>query len=215
MKKGIIITLPRHDDLTEYLSQFSCYIIEEAAKNNINLKPLKDGAANKANFEKVAKKLDYNFIIFNGHGTDSQIKGYKDEVLVESGINEELLKGKIVYARSCHAALKLGKECISKGSNGCFIGYIAPFKVCANSECFSNLLNDRIASFFLEPSNQIPISLIKGNSATEANEKSKNAILKSINKVLRDPLEYSPLIAEDLWNNFENQVVLGNLNAKI
>jgi len=28
MKKGILITLPRHDDVTEYLSQFSQQIVD-------------------------------------------------------------------------------------------------------------------------------------------------------------------------------------------
>ena len=33
MKKGLIITLPRHDIVTEYLFQFSKPIIEEAEDN--------------------------------------------------------------------------------------------------------------------------------------------------------------------------------------
>ena len=62
-------------------------------------------------------------IIFNGHGSDTAIAGHKDSVIVESGVNDFLLKERITYARSCHAGKILGRECMKNNKEGCFIGY--------------------------------------------------------------------------------------------
>ncbi len=108
MKKGLLITLPRHDLVTEYLSYYSKEIIEEAEKMGLPSKQLKDKDANKSNFEKFSESDGYKLIVFNGHGTAKSIQGYKNEPLVEEGVNEEILKDKISYARACDAASSLG-----------------------------------------------------------------------------------------------------------
>lgn len=66
MKKGILMTLPRHDDVTEYLSQFSQQIEEVAKEKGVEIKSLKNKEANKYNFEKVIKSQDYKMVVFNG-----------------------------------------------------------------------------------------------------------------------------------------------------
>jgi len=65
-------------------------------------------------------------------------------------------------------------------------------------------------------SNLIPISLIKGNSAREAYQKSQNSLIRNIRLMLstkasqeqKDALPY-------LWSNRKYQVLLGNGNACI
>ena len=52
MNKGILITLPRHDDVTEYLSTFSKEIEQEASERGIKIKELKDEEVIKNVFEK-------------------------------------------------------------------------------------------------------------------------------------------------------------------
>ena len=215
MEKGLLITLPRHDDVTEYFTRFSTYIEEEAVKKCINLKKLKDKDANKEDFEKALVKLNYNFVVFNGHGSDKTIKGFKDKIIIESGVNDYILKDRIIYARSCHAGAVLGKDCMKNNKEGCFIGYDVPFIFWADPLCFSNPLNDNVARFFLEPSNLVPISLIKGNSAIDAHKISKRQILKNIDKVIKSKLDNSITLAEDLWNNYTGQVLIGNDNAVI
>ena len=154
-------------------------------------------------------------IVFNGHGTENSIKGYKDEVIVATELNENLLKGRIVYARSCNAASSLGKSATIGTTNGCFIGYIVPFKFWANSLYAHSPLKDNLARIFLEPSNLIPIALIKGHTTKEASQSSKRQILKNIKKILRNKNNESSFIAEDLWNNYVGQVLLGNASATL
>lgn len=212
MNKGIIITLPRHDYVTEYISQFSDEILKEADKKNIKIKMLKDKKANKKEFETVVKNLDYKMIVFNGHGSDKSISGHKNEVIVEQGDNESILRGRLVYARSCNAGFILGRS-MENDKEGCFIGYELPFMFYIDENWAANPKKDKIAPLFLEPSNLVPISLIKGNPAIKANENSKKQMLKNINKVLRKGDKDSFLLAQALWNNYIGQVLIGNKSA--
>ena len=128
MKRGIIITLPRYDGVTEYLSLFSIEIEKEAKNNGILFKKLEDKKANKGEFEEIVKALDYKMLVFNGHGSEKIIAGNDDEAIIECGVNEQILKDKIVYARVCKAAALLGKECMKENKEGCFIGYNIDFQ---------------------------------------------------------------------------------------
>lgn len=214
MKRGLVITLPRYDDTTEYLSQFSQQIEKEANDKGVEIKKLKDKEATREEFEKIIKKLDYKMIVFNGHGSNDGINGYKDEI-VKVGENEGLLRERIVYARSCNAAVKLGEECTKDTKEGCFIGYNRPFQFYVDIKWTTNPLKDNTAKLFLEPSNLVPISIIKGNSAFNADENSKRQTLKNIKKILRSSNAESFKIAEALWNNYDGQVLLGFPNARL
>ena len=214
MNKGMIITLPRNDYVTEYISQFSSEIIDEADKKGINVKKLKDKQANRREFETVVKKLNYKLIILNGHGSDKSIEG-QNEVLVECKINDSILRERITYARSCNAGKVLGKSCMKNNKKGCFLGYELPFMFYIDENWISTPKRDKIAPLFLEPSNLVPISLIKGNSAFHAHENSKKQLLKNINKVLRNGSKESFLFAEALWNNYTGQVLIGNDSASL
>jgi len=214
MNRGMIITLPRNDYVTEYISQFSNEIISEANKKGLKVKKLKDNNANRKEFETAIKKLDYNFLVFNGHGSNKSIEG-QNEVLVEYKVNDSLLKERITYALSCNAGKILGKECMKNNKDGCFIGYKLPFMFYIDNDWVSIPKKDKIAPLFLEPSNLVPISLIKGNSALHAHENSKKQILKNINKVLREGGRESFLFAEALWNNYIGQVLIGNPYATL
>ncbi len=210
MKPGIIITLPRHDQETEYLSCFSVFIEAAAEKKGLSYKKLKDSEATKRDFEKALDKLDFKMVVFNGHGSETAIGGYNNESIIELS-NSILLQQRITYARVCGAAAVLGKKCIEKG--GCFIGYQFPFMFYSDERWSATPLKDKIASLFLEASNAVPISLIKGNTTFEANENSKQSLLKNINKVLQNKDQDSALIAEALWNNYLAQVLLGDEKA--
>lgn len=55
MRKGLLITLPRYDDTTEYLSQFSQQIEKGANEKGVELKSLKDKEVTQKEFEKIIK----------------------------------------------------------------------------------------------------------------------------------------------------------------
>src|SRR3989338_2530218 len=210
MKKGLLITLPRHETVTEYLAHFSKEITVESKRQNIPCKEIIGEDVNKANFQKLVRSTNYKLLVLNGHVTEDTIRGHKDEIIVGKGINEELLNKRITYARACDAATSLGKNLIKEDNEGCFIGYELPFQFYRDATWELNPAKDKIAPLFLEPSNKIPISILKGKSTLEAHENSKRQMLKNITKVLRNPNNDSLPIAEALWNNYEGQVLLGN-----
>jgi len=218
MERGLIITLPNFDDATSYLAYYSKEILVEIIKRgNIKIKEI----SNKQDltmkyFSEVIRKLNYNFIIFNGHGEEDSIYGYKDEILIKVGFNEELLKERIVYARSCNAGMILGPKTMKNNKEGCFIGYTLPFVFFIDQKWSAKPNNDNTARIFLEPSNLLPISLIKGNSTGESNNRSKRAIIKNMKNILKNEKEPgADSLLAGLWNNYIGQVLIGNENAKI
>lgn len=212
MTKGLIITLPRFDTVTEYFSEFSKEIINIAKKKSIPVKELKDKSANKENTEKVLKKLNHKLVMFNGHGSKTQIAGHKNEIIL-SKENSELLKDKIIYSRACEAAHTLGKDISEKG--GCFIGYDEPFQFYADPEKYHKPILDPRAKLFLNPSNLVPISILKGNTVKDSSEKSKKQILKNMKKVLNDNKKDSIAMAEALFSNYNSQTICGNGSERL
>lgn len=209
MKKGIIVTMPRYDDVTEYLSQFSKEIIKEAKKEGLPYKELIDKEVTKEQFEAIAKSLPYSLVVLNGHGTDKEILGQNSKPIISEGVNDDLLAGRITYARACEAGASLGKSVVKDGES-CFIGYELAFQFYADVTWATNPLKDNTARLFLDPSNSVPISLINGKSTIDADKISRRMIIKNLNKVLRNINKESLAVAEALWNNYDGQVVLGN-----
>ena len=215
MKKGLIITMPRYDDVTEYFSQFSKEILKEAKEEGFPVKSLVDKEAVKSSFELVAESFPYTLTILNGHGNAKEIFGQDKKPIIAEGINDQLLAGKITYARACESGASLGKSVVLLNKEGCFIGYELPFQFYGDITWATNPIKDNTARIFLDPSNAIPIALIKGKNANQAHENGKRMMLKNLNKALRNADKDSLAIAEALWNNYDGQVLLGNAEAKL
>lgn len=204
------MTLPTSDDVTEYLSIFSKQIVLECAKSNIEIKTIIKEKVTRKNVEKAIKKLDYKMLIFNGHGSLRTIQGHKNEDLIIVDENNDLLKNRITYARTCWAVMVLGEKSMKQSKEGCFIGYKIPFMFIIDKTWAGNPIKDKRAKIFFETSNLVPIGIIKGNTAKEANENSKKSMLKAINKLLMKRDRDSDVIAQTLWNNYVGQEIVGN-----
>ena len=126
-----------------------------------------------------------------------------------------MLKGKIIYSLSCSSAKRLGENAVKKGADA-FIGYKEPFVIYTDSERETTPLKDKIASSFLRPSNALSLSLLKGKSAKESSEKSKEKYRKEIRKYFTSKvMQGAERIAVALLWDMNNQVVLGNEKANI
>ena len=215
MNKGLLITRPNHDLATTYLYQWCIPLIKEAEASSSQVLDLSGKKANQALLISYIKKNKPGIVFLNGHGGPDFICGYDNEVLVGLTNCEQLLSKCIVYARSCESGLELGPYCIQKGTIA-FIGYSKKYVVGYSEEKRTRPLNDDVARLFLEPSNLIPFTLIKGNRVKIAYAKSQELMQKNINFMLsseatpdqRDAATY-------LWRNKKYQVALGNLEASI
>ena len=199
MKKGLIITLPQSDDVTEYLAVFSKPITDECERMSIKFHELKKEKVNKLEFESSLKSYDYNFVILNGHGEENAVTGHQNKTIIKKGENDGLLNKKITYARSCWAATGLG-SCYAEDEESCFIGYNIPFMFLMDTTRATNPIKDKIAEIFFKTSNLLPIGILKGQTAEQANNNSKRAMLKGIKKALTRGDKSSHAVAEILWN---------------
>ena len=216
MQKGLLITCPEHDDATAYLTYFSKEIIKEAEDKTLKTKKIEDSELNLKRFSEIIEKIDYRLIVLNGHGSPDSILGYKQNAIIKIGENDKLLKERIVYARACNAGMILGPECMKETNDGSFIGYSLPFIFFVDQKWSTKPHNDNVARLFLEPSNLVPISIIKGHTSSEAHNNGKRQTLKTMNMLLKEKHEQEiPFYLEALWNNYIGQVIFGNSEAKL
>ncbi len=90
-----------------------------------------------------------------------------------------------------------------------------PFMFYVDTNWTSNPKKDKVAELFLSSSNQVPISILKGNNCQEAYDNGKKSMLKCIKRVLRNKTPDSFRIAEALLNNYLGQTLLGNKEARL
>ena len=189
--------------------------MSEAANRNFQVLDLKEKKANKENLESYVNKNEPALVFFNGHGSNRVICGYDDEVLVETNKNESLLSDTVVYARSCRAAEYLGSRCI-QARTAAFVGYNRDYFLGYSQPKITRPLEDRVAKLFLEPSNLVPTSLLKGNTVGESFKKSQEAMRRNIrfmNSGAASPSQKDA--APYLWRNVKSQTVHGNQEAHL
>ena len=211
----MLITRPNHDITTNYLYFWSIPLIDFASKNKKRVIDLSKKRANAKEFTSVLKKVRPNFIVINGHGNKTSVTGYDNEILLNLSNNIELLKGKIIYARSCSSAKKLGPVSVTKGCLA-YLGYDDDFVFMISNNKISRPLEDKLAKLFLEPANYVVILLLKGHTAYEANRRSREKYRQNILKLMtssstKEERESIPYLAR----NYLHQVNLGDDNATL
>lgn len=213
MTRALLITRPDHDLITTLLFHWSISVINLAYRKGVKVLDLKGSKADKKSFSSYIKKHQPLIVFLNGHGNEDTIEGYDNEPLIEANKNESLLVKKIVYARSCDAAKNVGQLCVNAGTLA-FIGYTKNFAIGYMPSKTTTPLNDPVAKLFIEPSNLIPISILKGNTAEEAYRKSQAAMLRNFRFMLSTRASPSQKdSAPHIWRNRKYQVLLGDKNA--
>lgn len=210
--KTILITRPNHDGILNCFYFWTENILDEATRKNLKILDLSGSKATRKNIESYIKKTKPSIILFNGHGSNTHIFGHDNEPLVEYGVNHDLLKDRIVYARSCSSAAALGKLCESKA----FIGYANSFWLCTDKTKTFRPMEDKIAERFLTPSNLVVTTLIKGNTAQEAHNRSRKLMHKYFLEMISSKgSSDDKYIAQYLWANLLAQTLHGDPSATI
>lgn len=215
MKKGsFLLTRPDHEPTVQYLFAWAEKILESAKKKNIFCVDLFSGEAGKNKFVSSVKKFNPSFIYLNGHGSQDSVTGFGNKPILSFADNEEITKDKVVYALSCQSAKRLGKSCISNGAKS-YLGYDDDFIFVFDENCGENLNEDKTASCFLNPSNDLAETILEGKMSGEAFELSQNGFEQLIIKFsLSDATpEERELLPYLLWDR-EHQVCLGDAQAK-
>lgn len=213
--KHILFTRPNHDPTTNYLYYWCDSIISLANSKGFVVHDLAKSKANKNNFDSHIKARTINFIFLNGHGNEDTMCGYNDEPLIEAGSDLSHFKGLSLYVRSCQVMQNLGKELVSSGVVAC-IGYGRKFNFFRSTSYTTHPLQDPYARIFLEPSNLVVSTLLKGNTFSDAFSRSQQAMKKNLQHLLSgasSPDERSMAFA--LYINIKGQVAYGDLSARI
>ena len=211
----ILITTPDHDDSCAYMRAWSQEIVELAKEKYPETIRLDKKSVTRREFEGRIEALNPKLVILNGHGSEEEVSGQgREEIILKFNENDELMKGRIVYARACGSAAKLGKSCVEKGAVA-YVGYKNDFYLLWDKNMITRPLHDEIAGPFMEVSNVIPKAIIKGNSIREALERTEEK--------LKDRIEYletkrsfdAQFIVPLLILNAINQQIHGNLDAAL
>ena len=186
-----------------------------AIKRGMKVLDLKSGKASWKIFVSYLKSADPDLIFLNGHGSAHEIGGQNNEVLVSEKTDVKLLKGKIMYVRSCESGAYLGKFLVKNGLKA-FVGYADSFYFPTLIEYKSRPLLDPLTRVFLEPSNLVVTTLIKGHSVLEAHLRSQNSMIQNFKRmVLSSSSSRERVFATYLWSNLQSQVVWGSKDARV
>jgi hypothetical protein len=98
MSKTYLLTRPEHDDTTYYLSNWIVMTVKTAENHGFKVLDMHREKATKINIEAMIKDFSPNLVVFNGHGSQDTVTGHDNKPLITCGVNEGILKSKIVYA---------------------------------------------------------------------------------------------------------------------
>lgn len=211
MDKTMLITRPKHDNLTYYLNVWMGEAKTFAEKQGINVIDLEGENANRIKFESYVKKGPIiKFIVFNGHGNEETVTGHNNEEIVHAGVNENLLSDKIIYSISCASAKTLGLKSVENGAVA-YIGYKDDFYL-YYKDTETKPLNDDLAGLFLQHAIDLIEYIIKGNSTGIAFDKAKKTLKESILATMVSK-SFSPDITAALWHDYISFAIEGEKDA--
>jgi len=211
----MLVTRPQYDIPTRYLSAWAEEIIDFAKKKGVDVVDLAKEKANKNDFIGRMQKIRPDIVFLNGHGDDDCVTGHDYGVLIKAHENDDLLVGLITYALSCNSGKSLGVK-VAANKNTTYIGYKDKFALVCSADCITKPLTDNRARPFMESSNQVMISLLKGNRAQDASDRSKGKFREHYRKLLSSGSDPDARMdAQCLWWNLLNQVCLGDLDARL
>lgn len=211
---GILITRPNHDQITTYISLWSEVVISVAkSKRHVTL-DLFGKKADRKTFEHYLASNNPVFLFLNGHGSADVVCGHNDEIILDGITKSTLLQDVIIYTRSCNAGENLGEILITKGASA-FIGYTKSFSIAMQNKFASRPKEDPLARLFLEPSNLVATTIIKGNTVQEAHQRSILEMKKTLSEMISSDIPNKKDYVFALYNNMLGQVLLGNKEARI
>lgn len=215
MARHLLITRPEHDYATRYLSAWSEKLFDLIKSKGYSIIDLYRERANRKEIESVLSKRNPDLVIINGHGSDDAVAGHDNNLLIKARDNSFLLSNKITYAISCRSVRVLGKE-IAQNAETAYIGYQDDFILVYLEKYRTQPIKDKLAGFFLDPSNLIVTTLIKGHSAKESVLRARQEFLRNIQKLLTSKVKSddSSALRYLVWD-MRNLVLCGDKNKKL
>ncbi len=203
MTKKLFLARSNHDIGNHYLFAYSQEIVKEAEARGWSVERAdNDHNIRKAVHSRLTNRPD--LVVLNGHGSNDEVYGFKDEVVLGSS-DSDLLSGCVTFIRACASLNGLGIRAIRSGAKA-VAGYRGDFWIPRIHEYHAAPLKDPSARPVLEASNLVPLRLLKGSTIQSAVEASKKRSFELISKMLTRGEPYDSPSVRALINN---QSVLG------
>lgn len=211
----MLVTRPDYDPATRYLSTWSLALIEEAKRKGLSVMDLADEKARRTDLEGRLQKTNPDLVVLNGHGSDDCVTGQDGEILIKALDNTSLLKGKVTYAVSCNSAAVLGEE-VGTYPDTAYIGYEKEFAMFQSRDHLSRPLEDPFAKPFMELSNYVVTSLLKGHGASESIKRAKEVGKTRIYSLLASNADVNAqAVARYLWWDVQCLVCKGEQEKRV
>ena len=206
----VLFSCPAHDVQINYLYHYSKELVKTADSKGLDVLDKEKENASREIILSLIKKKKPNFIMFNGHGSSKEIFGHKNELIVSSDENPEILKGAVVYALACSCAIELGVKACEVGTKS-FIGYLCDFALGKDPYSEAVPVRDKIGKLFLEHSNMLVIAILSGKSVEDAIIKAKEKMWENI-WYLNTTTDFpeAPFYAPYLYANFVGLIAYGD-----
>ena len=173
MPTNALLTIrPDYELVTRYGAAWQTPIINAASTNGLPTIDLHTDNATATNFFSNIESQDPILVNILGHGNYNIIACQNDELLLQGGVNTNLLAGRVVYNLSCRAGRDLGITAFNEGALS-FLGYTEDFWInLYNGDHpdggMLDPLQDEAARGFFESHNVAPISFINGETTVDS-----------------------------------------------
>lgn len=197
---NVLICRMNHDEITKYIYHWADIVKDEAELLGFNVVELNNEHFDESRFRRMIEEYDPFLVFLNGHGSDYSVKGFDKETdVILRCKNDHLFKDRMVYALSCHTFSILGRSAFNKGCK-CYIGYNHRFVFPFQDFDEDGVFEDEIAEPFMEISNEIMLSLLRGANPEEAYRNSQTLLQQHLNHWQKQISDDSYVVVK--WLNF-------------
>lgn len=134
---------------------------------------LSAGLATKDELVRALNEVDPCTFWAMGHGIETQFAGQDNYVILEKGVDESLMIGRVVHLTSCLTGAETGllESLFKAGAKACF-GYSVELIVGVETDNFPMTPNNEATKSLMKPDVAIELALADGKTAKEAFDKS-------------------------------------------
>jgi len=209
-------TEPNWDEATEYGSYWVKVFVDELRQMGKDVVELEGDLCVYENFISYLETYDPIAFWGMGHGSESLFTGQNGDVLLQKGVNEDVMAGRVVHLLACLCGAEGGlAESIADAGALCVFAYSRDFILGIESENVSSEPDNEVTQSLLEPDGVIELILALGLSAVEAYEGSINRSNYWINYWLSSGHPDADLIVYSLINNRDALMLYGVPQARL
>ncbi len=173
MPTNSLLTIrPDYELVTRLGAAWQTPILNAANAVGLPTTDLYGSNATATNFFSSIETQDPILVNLFGHGDYNLIVGQNGELLLQGGVNDDVLAGRVVYVLSCRTGRDLGASAYANGAIS-YLGYTEDFWVNFSygehpDGGMLDPLQDEVARGFFESHNAAPISYINGSTILDS-----------------------------------------------